>query len=83
MGFDLGDFLRRLFGSRNERVIKGILPIVQAVNEREPEFERLSDDALRAKTAVFRERLRQGAAIEPVHAAGMALLMAGIFCMSW
>jgi preprotein translocase subunit SecA len=44
------DFLTRIFGSRNERLIRGYLRYVRAANELEPTIERLSDEALRAKT---------------------------------
>jgi preprotein translocase subunit SecA len=59
-----GDWLKRIFGSRNERVIKGMLPIVERVNALEPEYDRLSDDELRAKTAEFKGRLANGETLD-------------------
>src|SRR5207244_8809488 len=50
--------LTAVFGSKHERDVKRMLPIVQQVNALEPEISSLSDDALRAKTVEFRERLR-------------------------
>jgi preprotein translocase subunit SecA len=56
----LGRGLKRLFGSRNDRILKQLSPIVGAVNALEPEFNRLTDAQLRAKTAEFRARLEKG-----------------------
>ncbi len=50
--------LTAIFGSKHERDVKRMLPIVQQINALEPEISALSDDALRAKTQDFRERLR-------------------------
>src|SRR5499426_1387353 len=51
---------RKLFGSSNERRIKSYLPRVAAINAMEKELERLSDDALRARTEAFRQELTDG-----------------------
>ncbi|HET8797881.1 MAG TPA: preprotein translocase subunit SecA, partial [Thermoanaerobaculia bacterium] len=51
-------FLTMLFGSKHERDVKAMRPIVARVNELEPEMIRLSDEGLRRKTEEFRERLR-------------------------
>ncbi|HEX2835163.1 MAG TPA: preprotein translocase subunit SecA [Thermoanaerobaculia bacterium] len=60
-------FLTMLFGSKHERDVKAMRPIVARINELEPEVSPLTDDQLRAKTAEFRERLRPAvAAIEDV-----------------
>ncbi|RMG15110.1 MAG: preprotein translocase subunit SecA [Planctomycetota bacterium] len=47
----------RLFGSRNDRLIKEILPLVERINSLEPEYAKLSDEGLRAKTDEFRQRI--------------------------
>ena len=49
--------LTKLIGSKNERELKKVLPLVTLINEREPEMQALSDSQLTAKTAEFRERL--------------------------
>ncbi len=49
--------LTKVFGTANDRVIKRLLPIVDAINALEPETQKLSDDELRAKTAEFRSRI--------------------------
>src|SRR5947207_494633 len=56
----VGRFLRKLMGSRNDRLIRSLAPIVGKVNSYEPQFERLSDAKLFAKTAEFKERLKKG-----------------------
>ena len=49
--------LTKIFGTANERAIKRMLPVVEAINALEPAMEKLSDDELRAKTAEFRARI--------------------------
>ncbi|MEE9573305.1 MAG: preprotein translocase subunit SecA, partial [Candidatus Neomarinimicrobiota bacterium] len=56
----LSTILKKIFGSRNERVIKRLSKVVQKINVLEPEYEKLSDEALKAKADEFRERLSQG-----------------------
>ena len=53
-------FAQRLFGSSNDRKLKPLRARVQKINALEPEFEKLSPDELKAKTAAFRERLANG-----------------------
>jgi len=50
--------LTAIFGSKHERDVKRMLPVVAQVNALEPEISKLSDDELRAKTVEFRQRLR-------------------------
>ena len=59
-----GKLLRRVFGSRNDSVIKGTLPQVESINALEPEFEVLSDAKLYAKTAEFKGRLKNGETLD-------------------
>ncbi len=59
-----GALARRLFGSANDRYIKSLGSLVEQINEIEPELEKLSDDALRARTAEFKERLAEGAELD-------------------
>ncbi len=53
--------LSRVFGTKHERDIKTMRPLVTEINELEPEIEPLSDDELRARTGEFRTQLEQGA----------------------
>src|SRR5256714_2121210 len=50
--------LTAIFGSKHERDVKRMLPIVHQINALEPEISKLTDDELRAKTQEFRERLK-------------------------
>jgi len=52
----LGSFLLRLFGSRNERLVKSMMGTVEAINRLEPAMRRLSDKDLSRKTEEFRNR---------------------------
>src|SRR5512133_1807948 len=56
--------LTRIFGSRNDRLIKRYNKSVQRINALEPAISALSDEALRAKTAEFRERLAKGEVLD-------------------
>ena len=55
----INQLLGKVFGTKNERVIKALMPKVQAINALEPEIEKLSDAELRAKTEEFRLRIQE------------------------
>jgi preprotein translocase subunit SecA len=59
-------FLRKLFGSSNERRIKGYRPRVDEINALEGELEKLTDDALRARTDEFRKQLADGKTLDEI-----------------
>src|SRR5262245_26898682 len=59
-------FLRSLFGSANERRIKGYRPRVDEINALEKELEALSDDALRARTEQFKKELAEGKTLDDI-----------------
>ncbi len=50
-------FLKKIFGSKNERELKRLAPLVDQITNLEPEYRALSDAELQAKTALFKERL--------------------------
>src|ERR1700688_2064310 len=56
--------LAKIFGTKNEREVKGMLPTVAAINELEPQMRQLSDIDLAAKTIEFKEKLGQGASLD-------------------
>ena len=58
--------LRKIFGTKNEREIKSLLPMVDRVNDFESSISPLSDDELRAKTSEFRERLKAGETLDDI-----------------
>ncbi len=55
----INTLLGKVFGTKNEREIKRMMPMVQAINALEPEMQKLSDDQLRAKTDEFRARIQE------------------------
>ena len=58
--------LKKIFGTRNERLLRGYRKIVQKINAFEPALQALSDAELQAKTAEFRDRLSKGEDINSV-----------------
>ncbi|MCA3063338.1 MAG: preprotein translocase subunit SecA [Rhodocyclaceae bacterium] len=57
-------FLKSIFGSRNERLLKQYQKRVLAINALEPTFEALSDEALKAKTQEFKDRHAKGETLD-------------------
>src|SRR5215212_4661956 len=62
----LGALAKKIFGSANDRRVKGYRPRVEAINAIEPEMERLSDDELRARTESFRAELASGKELDDI-----------------
>src|SRR5437870_5283458 len=56
----INPLLRKIFGSRNDRLLKAYGQVVRRINALEPEVSALSDEALRGKTDEFRERFGKG-----------------------
>jgi preprotein translocase subunit SecA len=60
----IANILTKVFGSKNERVLKQIQPLVDRINELESQVEHLDDSALAAKTVEFRQRVDQGESLD-------------------
>lgn len=60
----LDTLLKKVFGSKNERELKRLQPLVEQINQLEPQIGMLSDSDLRAKTGEFRQRLDQDATLD-------------------
>jgi preprotein translocase subunit SecA len=58
--------LTKIFGSRNQRLLKQLQKSVRAINALEPELEQLSDEALKAKTPELRAKLEAGATTDDI-----------------
>lgn len=56
--------LKKVFGTRNDRELRRMTPIVAHINSIEPQFRALSDDALRNKTTEFKERFQKGESLD-------------------
>ena len=54
--FSMSDCIKKIVGTKNDREIKRIRPYVDEINKLEPEYERLSDAELKAKTDQFKNR---------------------------
>ncbi len=60
----LGKIARKVFGTPNDRKIKATRPLVEKINALEPEFEKLDDAGLIAKTEEFKKRVADGEALD-------------------
>jgi preprotein translocase subunit SecA len=67
-------FLRKLFGSRNDRVIRRLSKVVKKINLLESDFELLSDTDFPKKTDELRERVRQGESLDQILPEAFALV---------
>ena len=71
------NFLTKIFGSRNDRLLKKFRHSVAKMNALEPGFEKLSDDDLRGKTEEFRSRIAKGEALDDVLPEAFAVVREG------
>ncbi len=62
----LGLILKKIVGSRNDRILKSILPLVDQINSFEAQTKALSDEALKAKTDEFKKRLSTGVPLDEI-----------------
>jgi len=58
--------IEKIFGTHSEREIRRVLPLVDRIEALEPEMEKLSDEALRAKTVEFKNRLKNGETLDDI-----------------
>ncbi len=63
-GFMALNILSKLFGSRNDRQLKQMSRVVARINDLEPDFKALTDEALQARTGEFRQRLTDGETLD-------------------
>jgi len=62
----IGNLIKKIVGSKNERELKRIQPLVQRINLFEPKVSPLSDDQLRGKTSEFKERIERGESLDEI-----------------
>ncbi len=60
----ISSLLKKVFGSRNDRLVKKYAQTVRAINALEPQFQPLSDEALRAKTQEYKDRVAKGETLD-------------------
>jgi len=70
-------FLKSIFGSRNERLLKQYRKTVAQINALEPAMQQLSDDALRAKTQEFKDRFQKGETLQQLLPEAFAVVREG------
>ena len=68
------NFLTKLFGSNNERILKKIQPIIDQINEFEPQIQALSDIQIGEKTTEFKNRLAKGETLDDILPEAFALV---------
>ncbi len=73
----LGNALKRIFGTKNERFLATLKPILTRVNELEKKFKAMSDDELKSQTALFRERLDRGEPLDNLECDAYAVVREG------
>ncbi len=56
--------IAKVFGTKNERELKAMRPIVEAISSLEPSIQKLTDQELTHKTIEFKEKLAQGATLD-------------------
>ncbi len=70
----LDTIVRRIVGSKNDREIKKIQPVVEQINALEPRISSLTDEQLQTKTAEFRQRFENGESLEEILPEGFAVV---------
>jgi len=70
----LGDLLKKIVGSKNERELKRLQPLLLKVNILEPSMEKLSDEEMRGKTAEYREKIDKGMTLDDILPEAYALV---------
>ena len=60
------DFLTKVFGSKNERELDRIKPVVEMINKLEPELKAMSDEQLRSRASIFKERIEKGEPLDDI-----------------
>ncbi|MDH4449131.1 MAG: preprotein translocase subunit SecA [Rhodoferax sp.] len=71
------NILTKIFGSRNDRLLKQYRAVVGRINALEPHLESLSDDGLRAKTQEFKERIANGESLDAILPDAFAVVREG------
>ncbi|MDA8134626.1 MAG: preprotein translocase subunit SecA [Desulfobacteraceae bacterium] len=68
------NFLTKIFGTSNDRILKKLQPIVQEINAAEPQIKLLSDEQMRQKTLEFKEQLSNGESLDGLLPSAFALV---------
>ena len=68
---------KRIFGTRNDRILKSLRPMVMQVNDSEQTYEKMSNQELQAHTAIFKQRVENGEALESILPEAFAVVREG------
>lgn len=71
------NILTQIFGSRNDRLLKSYRKTIERINALEPEYEKLDDAQLRAKTQTFKDRVAAGETLDAVLPEAFAVVREG------
>ena len=71
------NFFTKIFGSRNDRLLKQYRKVVTRINAMEPEYEKLSDEQLRQKTQDFKDRVAKGESLDDILPEAFAVVREG------
>ncbi|PWB16349.1 preprotein translocase subunit SecA [Comamonas sp. JNW] len=71
------NFFTKIFGSRNDRLLKQYRKVVARINAMEPEYEKLSDEQLREKTQEFKNRIAGGESLDNILPEAFAVVREG------
>lgn len=71
------NILTKIFGSRNDRLLKQYRTVVARINAMEPQFEKLTDEGLRAKTQEFKDRIAKGESLDAILPEAFAVVREG------
>jgi len=58
--------VKKVFGSKGERELKKLVPLVEEINQLEPKFEAMSEEELKGQTDLFRSKLEEGADLDDI-----------------
>ena len=73
----LDGLVRKVFGTKNDRELKKLWPLVEEISALEPEMEALSAEGIRARTSSFKEQLAQGASLDDILVPAFAVAREG------
>ncbi|MBF0464341.1 MAG: preprotein translocase subunit SecA [Nitrospirae bacterium] len=70
----IGYVLKKVFGTKNERELKKLMPLVELINDQEAAVSKLSDSQLKDKTGEFRTRLKNGETLDDILTEAFAIV---------
>ncbi len=68
------NFFTKIFGTNNDKILKSLYPIVEQINELEPQMQALSDEEISQKTIEFKERVKKGETLDDILPEAFALV---------